>query len=403
VSTSSAPRDVHPAPLFTRPFVLCALSNLLQGISFALFLHLPGYLSELGADAAQVGWIYGLTFLLAIVVRPGLGVVMDTRGRRDVIVAGNLLNMAVIGLYFSVDAIGPWVYVVRALHGVSEAMLFTSLFTYAADHVPPSRLTEGLALFGVSSMLPMSLGGALGDWVIPRIGYGGLFEVALAFAVAAGALALPLRDERRHGASEDERPHGFLAALGQRDLLPLWWIATVFATGLAAVWTFLKLFVMQAEAGSLGEFATCYTAVAIALRIFLGWLPDRVGPKLVLFPALLCFAAGFFVLATASGSGGVAIAGLLIGIGHGDCVPTVFGMVVRRARAADRGSALAIYTGLFDVGGLLGGPPLGYLIDGLGFGAMYATTGAAIVLGALGFALWDRGADPASPQRAVGR
>ena len=62
----------------------------------------------------------------------------------------------------TVEALGPWIYTVRVLHGFAEAMLFTALFTYAADHVPRSRRTQGLAFFGVSGILPMALGGIIG-------------------------------------------------------------------------------------------------------------------------------------------------------------------------------------------------------------------------------------------------
>ena len=138
--------------------MLASVSNFLYGVSFSLFIHFPGFLSEIGADAAEVGWIYGFTALTAIGIRPAVGAVMDRNGRRVVILAGNLLNVEVIGLYFTIDGLGVWVYVVRIVHGLSEALLFTSLFTYAADHVPERRLTQGLGVFGVSGMLPISVG-----------------------------------------------------------------------------------------------------------------------------------------------------------------------------------------------------------------------------------------------------
>ena len=51
---------------------------------------------------------------------------------------------------------------------------------------------------------------------------------------------------------------------------------------------------------------------------------------------------------------------------------------------------MALYTGLFDLGVLLGGPSLGYVIDHAGYPPMFATAGGLLVAGALCFALWDR-------------
>ena len=84
------------------------------------------------------------------------------------------------------------------------------------------------------------------------------------------------------------------------------------------------------------------------------------------------------------------LAGVLCGAGHGYAFPILFGLVITRCRDADRGSAMALYTGLFDVGVLLGGPSLGFLVDHLGYSSMFATAGGLVALGALGFVLWDR-------------
>ena len=157
--TASTKRD----RLLSGPFVLVSLSNLFQGISFNLYLHFPGFLSELGAREAQIGLLFGLSSVASIAVRPKLGQVMDTRGRRGVILVGNALHVVSVALYLTVHTLGPWIYFVRILHGLAVAILFTALFTYAADCVPEKRRMQGLMLFGVSGMLPIALGGVIGD------------------------------------------------------------------------------------------------------------------------------------------------------------------------------------------------------------------------------------------------
>jgi len=378
--------------LFSGPFMLCSLSNLFQSLTFNLFLHFPGFLKELGAREIQIGILFSLTAVASIGVRPTLGRIMDARGRRGVILASNVLNTAVMALYLTVTAIGPWVYVVRILHGVAEAVLFTALFTYAADCVPERRRTQGLMLFGVSGMLPIALGAIAGDAILDRASYATLFQVALGFAAVALVLALPLPEMAPAAAArEAEAPRGFRRVLVQPDLVPLWVIGTVFALALAAVFTFLKTFVMQTGIGSVGGFFSTYAGVALALRIFLGWLPDRVGAKRVLFPALLTLAVGFLALAWAHDDRDVLLAGALCGAGHGYTFPLLFTMVVNRVRDADRGAAMSIYTALFDLGVLLGGPFLGWVIDRFDYTTMFTTAAAFIVAGTAGFALMDRG------------
>ncbi len=376
--------------LASRPFVLASLANFAQALSFNLFLHFPGYLQELGADEPTIGWIQGAGFVAAVAIRPFLARVLDRRGRRGVILAGQATNALACALYLTVHELGPWVFTVRIVHGFAEAMLFTALFTYAADHVPPSRRNQGLALFGASSMFPIALGGVVGDLVLAGGSYRALFRLSLVLAGVALLLSLPLRDRPRF-ADGAPASRGLRAALWQPDLLPLWFMTLVFSSGLTAFFVFLKTFVLETGIGSVGLFFSAYTGAALAVRIFAGWLPDRLGPRAVLHPALASFVAGFFLLAAAKGGTEVVLAGLACGIGHGYTFPILFSLVVTRAREEERGSAMAIFTALFDVGGLLGSPSLGALIGRAGYAATFAATGVLVALGAIVFARLDRG------------
>jgi MFS family permease len=378
---------VTDAPLLTRPFVLAFASHFVLNLAFNLYLHLPGFLKLLGASELEIGVIFGLTALTAVAVRPILGRVMDRRGRKIVIVAGGALHTVVCVLYLTVTHVGPWVYAVRIAHGVGEATLFASLFAFAADVVPASRRIQGIAIFGVSGMLPIGLSGALGDAILARGGYTHLFWTSIAFSATGLALSGALVETRR---TSDEPPRGFMAAVLERDLMPLWWTGLCFATAIAAYFTFLKTFVMQTGIGSVGAFFTAYSLSAIFLRLTAGGLPDRLGPKRVLLPALATLACGLFVLARAASGAVVVGAGVLCGLGHGYAFPILLGMVVDRARASERGAALAIFTALFDAGTLIGGPLLGYVIRAVDYAHMFATAGGLVLAGALGCVIFDR-------------
>jgi len=386
--TASTQRD----RLLSGPFVLVSLSNFFQGIAFNLFLHFPGFLSELGAREAQIGLLFGLSSVASIAARPKLGQVMDTRGRRGVILVGNALHVVALALYLTVHTLGPWIYFVRILHGLAVAILFTVLFTYAADCVPEKRRMQGLMLFGVSGMLPIALGGLLGDALLARADFSLLFQVALGLAILAALLALPLPEmSTPASANAEEAPVGFRKVLVQPQLVTVWGLTAIFSIALAAMFTFLRTFVDASGIGSVGGFFGAYASVAVTLRVVAGWLPDRVGAKRVLYPALATLAAGFLLLAFASSNRDVLVAGALCGAGHGYTFPLLFGMVVSRARTADRGSAMAIYTALFDVGVLIGGPLLGFVIEIRGYTEMFITAAALVTIGTVIFAVADRG------------
>jgi len=375
-------------PLFTRTLALAFAANFLQGTAFNLFLNLPGFLAGLGASKTGIGVIWSLTAAAAIVARPSVGRAMDLRGRRAVFLLGGLLNVAVCGLYLTVESVGAWVAAIRMLHGLAEAMLFSGLFTYAADLIPVSRRTEGIAVFGISGLLPISVGAALGERIEQALGYDVLFATAALLGALSLLLTLPLRDApvQRDG----EPPRSFLAALGQRDLRPLWMATGVFATALAVPFTFMKPFVAEAGFGSMALFFNAYSFSGVLLRLLFGGLPDRIGPKRALYPALAMLTLGFALLVTARSDGHVLAAGICCGLGHGLTFPILMGLVVSRAPDRERGSAMAIFTALFDVGMLVGGPAFGALIDAAGYPPAFAVGAVLLAAGGTWFAWWDR-------------
>ncbi len=392
---STASPEIVPAkePLLTGPFVLAACSHFLHALAFNLYLHLPGYLKHLGADEARIGIIFGATGAAAILTRPPMGRIMDHRGRRAIILAGGLLHLMTCLLYTTVQSAGTWVMCVRVAHGIAEAMLFTSLFAFASDTVPASRRFEGIALFGVSGMLPISIGSVLGDVILKRgadlaSGYRAVFFTSAVLAAAAFLLSLPLKEPPR--AAGEEPPRGMLAAIRQPNLVPLWVGGVVFATCLAAPFTFFATFVMSEPIATAGLFFSCYSIAAITLRIFAGKIPERVGPKVVLFPAMISVGLGLAVLVVARSPLAVACAGILSGMGHGYTFPIQLGLLVSRARPSERGAALAIFTALFDAGSMLGNPLFGHLVPLIGYRAMFGTAAVMMVVGTGLFGWMDR-------------
>ena len=374
--------------MITRDFSLAWLASFFEGVSWTLFIHFPGFLEDLGASEAEIGLIFGASAFAAVAVRPLVGQALDRLGRMPVIYIGNVVNFGSTLLYLTVSAISPWVYIVRIIHGTGIAVLFSAFFTYGADVVPASRRTEGFALFGVSGLLPVAAAGIIGDLILSVAGFRELFITAAVFAGLALVVSLGLR-ERKPEAREGEERRGFLSVVKRQSLRPVWFMAGGFAFVLTAYFTFLRTFVDETGVGSVGIFFASYGAAALVLRVGFGWLPDRVGQKRVLFPSMGSMAVGFLVLAMATGSWHIAIAGVLCGVGHGFGFPIMSGMVVSRAPEEDRGSAVTFFTALFDVGVLMGGPILGVIITGFGYSTMFAFSAAVIVAASVAFSVWD--------------
>lgn len=379
-----------PPRLLTAPFVLACSVNLLFGLSFFMFVHLPRLLADLGANEVVIGAIVAATAVASLLARPRIGTAMDRRGRRPAVIVGCLLSAVAAPLYFTVTSVGAWLVAVRILHGIASALTYVSITTYGADHVPEERRTQGLALFGASSLLPMALGGWLGDMILAAGGFDGLFLAATCFAVAGLILALRLPEERRTPEARAALPKGgFRRAITRRSLLPVWFITLTQSIVFTGYFTFMRTFVDDTGVGSVGVFYAAFAGIAVVLRVFFGWVPDRLGRSRVLYASLVSIATGYLILAPASSTAAVALAGVLCGAGLGYSFPILFATVVERAPTHERGSAMAAFTVFGDTGALIGSPLLGWVILHFGYPAMFISTAAFMLLATAAYGWWE--------------
>ncbi len=391
--------QLHPRPasrLVSVPFVLAFLANFLTALCAHTYLHLPGFLQQLGARELLIGIIMGAMAASGILARPIIGVWMDRRGRRTPAIFGAICLLVSCLLYLTVHSIGPWIFVVRIVQGLGIAALFSSLFTIAADIVPPERRASAIALFGISGLIPLSLGGLLGDAILAVGTYQTLFWVTAAAALVCLIAVLPIRDTRPPPSEENRT--GFLDAVTAPNLRPIWFIACGFALCVAASFVFLKTYVLSTGVGTVGLYFTAYAVAAVAIRATTFGLLDRLSAKQALIPALAATASGLIVLAFASHAALLVVAGVLCGLGHGYAFPAIAAVVVNRASAANRGAAITIFTALFDVGFIAGGPSFGWLIRATSYRTMYVSAAALLMVMSAVFVRWDR--TPARSLRA---
>ncbi len=374
--------------LFTPVFILVWIAGLLQEQAWSLMIHFPGRLADFGASETAIGLIYSVSAICGLLLRPALGRLMDDLGRRPVLLTAGLGNAAALAALAVPGEVGLLLVVIFVLHRVLQIALFTALLTLSADVLPDNRRAQGLAIYGLGGLIPLATGGAIGDWVLSWSGFETLFVLAAGLSVCSWVLIWQVPG--RVGTVQGGRRRGVWAALRQRNLLPLWWLTMLFAVGLEALFTFIRTFVDERQIGSVGLFFLVYGGVAIVVRILSSNRLDHIRQRLLIGIAVTSYGAGFLFLAAAASSAGVALAAALFGLGHGLLFPIMTAQVVHRARDAERGSAMAIFTSLFDLAVLTAAPVVGAVIDWRGYTTSFNGLAVFIGAGLVVYVAWDR-------------
>lgn len=368
--------------IFTRPFRRAFLGNFFSDLSFSMFVHFPGFLKGLGAGEAVIGAVASVAAAAAIAARPWAGQTMDRYGRIPLVRIAAVVRICATFSYLLIDEMGPMVYVIRAVYTVALAVFFTGLFTYANDVMPPERRGQGIAWYGLSGMTAATFAAALGGVLIERFGYPGLF---LGMAVAEfGALAVSLSLKPLAVRPKLGPRGGALDIVTHPPLIPVWVLTFGFGLGYGGLLTFMRTFVDSEGVGSVGLYFAVYSSAAIAARVTLSWVPDRLGAIRTAYPSVLLFAGGILLLAFADSTPTMVAAAVLSGFGHAFIFPVLGGLTVDRAPEDRRGVALSVYTAMFDLGPLVGAPLLGLVIEASGYTPMFlilaATIGVALAV-----------------------
>lgn len=382
ISSEASPAD---GSLYTLGFWTASGSHFLLGMGFWMFVVFPLHLANLGASTARIGILLALQPTAAVLVRPVLGAVLSRRGRRWTLRGGGLLNLLAVGLYAIVDDLGLAMGAVRVLHGIGIGALFTTFFTYAADIAPIERRTEGLAVFGVSGMLPAALAPVLGEELVLRFDFHALFLAAALFSMASLALSWILAEPELEAAPSGA--HGFWRLVAEPRHRGVWATAFVFSLAMSSYFAFLEPFARSRGFQRAGLFFVCYSLAAVVLRVFGRNLPDRLGPRRVLVPALASLMLGLYFVAAFHSLAVLGGAGLLCGLGHGYLFPILSGLAIEGTDRHSRGSAMSAYTAVFDLGQMVGPPALGMLAEAAGYPAMFFAAMAGVAAALIGWTI----------------
>ena len=176
--------------LYDGNFVLAIVAQTMFTLANTLMAHYNRWIEFLEGNLVQIGWIMGVGSIVAPLLRPWMGLLMNRIGSRAtwnlgfiIFGIGSLGNLWVTELCWAI-------YALRSCLVVGAAVVFSSSLTYITLTTPAQRRTEAIGILGAGGFLGMLLGPLLGDLILGD-GSRARGDFQLLFSVTTLAVVLP--------------------------------------------------------------------------------------------------------------------------------------------------------------------------------------------------------------------
>ena len=369
------------------------MGNFLLNFSFTLIVPLlPLYLSEtFGASNDTIGMALAGYTLMALIIRPFSGYVVDNYPRKIVLM---LCNFFFFLLFFGYIIAGSLTLftIFRTLHGAPFGATTVAASTVAIDVLPSSRRTEGIGYYGLSNNLATALGPVLAIYMLQvfRGDFHALFWLSTAFSLAGLLLDATIKLPAR-----EFRPEKKVISLDRFFLLKGWREAVsilCYAFSYGVVSTYVAIYGKE-ELGITGGTGIFFTLFAVGLIVSRLTGARALRQNRVAYNAAVgsvVSMCGYLLFAAVHNPAGYFASAFIIGLGNGHMYPAFQNMFINLAENSQRGTANSSILTSWDAGLGLGVLFGGVLSEHYGYHSAFWAAVAVNAAGALWFFLHVR-------------
>jgi predicted MFS family arabinose efflux permease len=317
---------------------------------------------------------------------PFAAIGLDKIGRVPFFRIGAGLLVALSLGFMNVHEVSPLLYLLQGCTAASWVLAFNALAALLTDWTPPEKIGQAIGVLGASNVAMNAVSTAIAEPLAARYGWQIVFTLGALAGCAAFALSFALHEAppRAHAAGLAPAPQPAARARGIGPVL----IASALAGGVfSAMFSFVQPYALQEGAHEVRGFFLGFTITAVASRLGLGGLGDRVGRRQV--SAWMLGGYGVCAVIVAHLDPDLLVVyGLLFGAVHGLLYPTMSALALEVISPARRGLGLVLFNGAFNAGSAASSLGWGLIARERGYPSVYACA-AVLSLVASGALLAD--------------
>lgn len=373
--------DTYKERLWTKDFIFTSAANLVLMLSmYLLLVTMATYaMDTYGASVSMGGFVSSIFIIGALFGRLYGGKQIARIGNRKMLLIGTVSVLVATALYFL--PLGIYLLMVlRLLHGAAIGLATTATSTIVSQLIPTSRSGEGIGYFSLSVVMATAIGPLIGVMLLTQYGFNSIFLFSFIMAILCLVLSVSLKPPEVE--AEAERKGFRITDYFEARALPISIAMFVLAIGYSGILSYVTEYAAEIDLVEAGSFFFLIYGISVLLsRPFTGRLMDQRGANIVVYPALVSFAAGMLMLSQAGAGWMFLAAAIFMGLGYGNFQSIAQALAIKLTPHHRMGLANSTYFIALDLGLGLGPLMLGYIVPLSGYRGMYLSLVVVILVG----------------------
>lgn len=377
----------NKVPMWNRNFILLVSINfIIMSIFYLLMVTMASYATKsFDASPSTAGLVSGIYIIGSVIGRLLTGNIINKVGSKKILIIG-LSGFIITTLFYFVEINLTFLLFSRLINGFAVGIAANAVSTVVAQIIPKTRKSEGIGYFSMSLSLATAIGPFLGLLLNQHVSYQVVFSICFVLAVIALVLVWFTTLPSTVGKVQDNEKSESRKKLSVSHFidvkaLPIGIMILCLALGYASLISFISFFAEERNmTGYSSLFFIFYSVVILITRPYTGRAMDNKGSNFIVYPCIVLYFVGMFILSISSSGTLLLLAAIIIGLGYGNLFSAFQTLAIKVVEPENIGLATSTFFIFLDLSLGFGPYFLGLIVPYIGYAGLYMCLSFFILL-----------------------
>ncbi|RAR40663.1 MFS transporter [Paenibacillus sp. MDMC362] len=364
--------------LWTKNFIILSSVNFIMTLIFFLLnATITLYaINEFDASTGQAGIVAGIFIIGSLLGRLFTGRLIHSKK----ILMTSLFLLILTTLLYFVHLNVNFLILNRLLNGITVGIISTIVSTVVVFSLPASRKGEGISYFAISTALATGIGPFIGLVLSRNSNFDMIFSLSLLLGIFSLVIAFFLKFPATYKTEKNNRKGIKISDFVEPKVMPIAIIIFLMTFCFSGIVSYLNIYALELgliDAASF--FFMVYTVFVLISRPFTGRIMDKKGANIIIYPALIIYGVGMFLLSSVNSNFTLLLVGALVALGFGNISSITQAIAINLAEPHRVGLATATFFIFYDLGNGFGPLIIGLVIPATGYSGLYVILGLIVL------------------------